>query len=965
MSRFDFQKIVEQLPVVVYVDGLDARSSCQYISPQIMSLLGYTQEEWVADLDLYMNAIHPEDRERIQNDIAQRNERGVSLDHEDYRMVGRDGRTVWVRDEEIVVHDESGRPTAVHGYLQDITARKQDTFRLELLAFVLSLAAEELGPQEIISRTADRLSEAFGIVNVTFVEVSPGNVVNPRYTTNPKGLPRAMPMIPEAFEPLETGPLVIEDVLAEPWLESVWPILEENGVRSAVDVPLRRNGEIVAVLWFNASEPRRWSAAEVRALTEIAAQLGVVLERSEEREQRLAAERDLRSRDAILEAVSRSAARLLAEPSWRDAAHSLLQELGEAMGVSRAYLFEVLSKRDEPMVVSQRFEWVAEGIQPELDNHDFQGFSLADWGLGRMESMLRRNETFTETRLHAPEEEQPLFESGEIRSILVVPILVDDECWGTIGFDDCVVERQWSAAEVDVLRTAASLVAAAIARERSEATLREHEQKLRAVFDTALDAIFITDDERRYVDVNAAACDYLGVAKRDLLGCRIDDFLPPEKLRTVEEDWASYLAGGPIVTEWESQRADGAIRTAEASARPQFLPGLNLAFFRDVTERKRLEAELLAAQKLESIGRLAGGVAHDFNNLLTAITGYTSLLLERTKGDEGLTHDLGEIHRASERAAQLTRQLLAFGRRQVLQPRAVDLNVVLAETGSLLRRLLGEHVELELRPAPGLGTVRVDPGQIEQVIVNLAVNARDAMPDGGRLTITTRELEQDGLSVVELEVTDTGSGMDEETKAQIFEPFFTTRTDGSGLGLASVYGIVRQSEGEVTVESEPGSGSSFRIRLPRIAEPAAVEAPTTASAPGNGSETILLVEDEDVVRALARRVLEHRGYTVIACANGAEALEVAARRDQPIDLLLTDVVMPGLRGHEVAERVTASRPDVKVLYMSGYSDEALLGRAAIDERALIEKPFAVDALADRVRKALDSRTPARIELTRV
>jgi PAS domain S-box-containing protein len=446
MSRFDFQKIVEQLPVVVYVDSLDARSSCQYISPQISALLGYTQAEWSADPDLYLARVHPDDRDRIRSEIAQRNQRGVSLEHSDYRMIARDGRIVWIRDEEIVVHDEAGRPAAVHGYLQDVTARKQDTFRLELLADVLSFAAEELGPQEIISRTADRLSDAFGIVNVTFVELAEGNVAVPRYTTNPNGLPLLMPMIPQAFEPLEHGPLVIDDVRAEPWLESAWPVLEANGVRSAVDVPLRRNGEIVAVLWFNGSEPRRWSPEEVRALTEIAAQLAVVLERSEEREQRLAAERDLRSRDAILEAVSRSAARLLAEPSWRDAAPSLLQELGEAAGVSRAYLFEVLSEPHEPMVVSQRFEWVAAGIRPEIDNADLQSFSLADWGLDRLERVLRSSQTFAETREDASEAERSLFDSGEIRSLLIVPIVADDECWGTIGFDDCVVEREWGAA---------------------------------------------------------------------------------------------------------------------------------------------------------------------------------------------------------------------------------------------------------------------------------------------------------------------------------------------------------------------------------------------------------------------------------------------------------------------------------------------------------------------------------------
>jgi nitrogen-specific signal transduction histidine kinase/CheY-like chemotaxis protein len=398
-------------------------------------------------------------------------------------------------------------------------------------------------------------------------------------------------------------------------------------------------------------------------------------------------------------------------------------------------------------------------------------------------------------------------------------------------------------------------------------------------------------------------------------------------------------------------RPDGTVVVSDASARPHFVPGLNIAFLRDITDRKRLESELLSAQKLESLGRLAGGVAHDFNNLLTGITGYASLLLERADDDTELARDLGEIKRAADRAAELTKQLLAFGRRQVLKPRPLDLNAAVAEVGGLLQRLLGDHVELDILPAAALGTVRADPGQIEQVIVNLVVNARDAMPDGGKLTIRTRNAED---AFVELSVTDDGLGMDEQTRAQIFEPFFTTREQGVGLGLASVYGIVQQSGGDVSVESEPGKGSTFTVRLPRVLEVAEtpVAVPEPASSPG--SETILLVEDEDVVRELTRRVLERQGYTVLPCANGMEAVALAEENDRSIDLLLTDVVMPGMRGYEVAKRVADTRPEIKILYMSGYAEEALVGRPAIGGSVLIEKPFAVDALARQVRETLES-----------
>ena len=399
-------------------------------------------------------------------------------------------------------------------------------------------------------------------------------------------------------------------------------------------------------------------------------------------------------------------------------------------------------------VASQRFEWAAPGIQSELENPVMQQMRFEDVGLKRVAELSSRNELFTGKVSEMPPEERTFFEEQGIKSLMTVPLFVGGEWWGTIGFDDCINERVWSAAKSDALRTAASLIGAAIERERAEGVLREHEQKLRAVFDTALDAIFITDDDRRYVDVNPAGCDLIGVAKRDLIGQRVDAFLPPERLEQVQGAWAQYIKGGPVREEWETLRSDGTVVVSEASARPNFVPGLHIAFMRDITDKKRLESELLSAQKLESLGRLAGGIAHDFNNLLTGIIGYSSLLLERASGDTELERDLGEIKRAADRAAELTKQLLAFGRRQVLKPRPLDLNLVLAEVGGLLRRLLSDHVELELLPAPQLGIVRADPGQIEQVIVNLAVNASNAMPDGGRLSIETRNADDGSVELV-------------------------------------------------------------------------------------------------------------------------------------------------------------------------------------------------------------------------
>ena len=948
MERYDFQAIVERLPLVVYVDELDELSSARYISPQIERLLGYSAEEWKADPQLFVGCIHPDDRERVLGDIARRNEVATSPETSEYRLTARDGRTVWVRDDELVVAAKDGQAGAAHGYLQDVTERRMDSARLELLVGILSNADAGLTPDEIVADAAEKLAALVSDVTVTYAETdATGRLLTVSYSTQPG---RQEMWTHEVWTPayvdrlLQGVPIVVEDVSCEAWLMPVLNRLRDRNVASFVDVPLIRDGVLAGVLWFNCDHPRRWSSRDVATLHDVAGQLAVVVANARSRQ-------ELRRRDAILQAVSNGAERLLTEQSWRDSAAELLERLGIAAETSRAYLFETGVRADGRRVFSQRFEWVADGISAELDNPDLQDLCFEEAGLGRLESHGLRNEIFScNVRDFLPEERE-LFEAQRIRSILTVPIFVEGEWWGFIGFDDCVVERDWGAAETDALRTAATLVAAAIGRERSELVLREHEQKLRAVFDTALDAIFITDDDRRYVDVNPAGCDLIGVSKRDLIGLHVDEFLPPQRRELVQDSWDEYIQGGPVSEEWETMRPDGTVIVSEASARPNFLPGLHIAFMRDITDRKRLEAELLSSQKLESLGRLAGGVAHDFNNLLTGISGYASLVLERAGDDTALRRDVGEIERAAQRATELTRQLLAFGRRQVLRPRPLDLNASLADVASLLGRLLSEGIELEILPAPDLGTVHADPGQIEQVIVNLAVNARDAMPDGGRLTIETRNAPDD---FVELLVTDTGAGMDEVTAAQVFDPFFTTRDEGVGLGLASVYGIVEQSGGRVGVESEPGAGSTFTLRLPRIVAAAEAPAPAPEADVPDGSETILLVEDEDVVRDLARRVLERQGYTVLPCADGEEALAVALQHVAPIALLLTDVVMPGLRGYEVAKQVAELRPGIKVLYMSGYAEEAFSDRPAMAVGSTIEKPFAVDALARRVREALET-----------
>jgi PAS domain S-box-containing protein len=388
----------------------------------------------------------------------------------------------------------------------------------------------------------------------------------------------------------------------------------------------------------------------------------------------------------------------------------------------------------------------------------------------------------------------------------------------------------------------------------------------------------------------------------------------------------------------------------------------------DITEHQQLEEEFRQAQKMEAVGRLAGGVAHDFNNLLTIISGYAQLAQDIVAREAPIRSYIDEILKAGDRASALVRRLLGFTRRQALDPQAVDLNSVVKSTEKMIRRLIGEDIDVLTELASGLGVVRSDSAQLEQVIMNLAINARDAMPNGGKLIIETANIELDQnyaqthLAVspgpyVLLAVSDTGSGMDAHTRAHIFEPFFTTKEKGkgTGLGLATVYGIVKQSGGNIWVYSERGHGTTFKIYLPRVTSPPVVPEPVVVStSPPQGSETILLVEDEESIRSLVLSILQAHGYTVLEAGGPLDALEISKNFEKPIHLLFTDVVMPQMSGREMAEQISAVRPDTKVLYMSGYTDQAIAHHGVLAPGVpFLQKPFTPEALAQKVREVLD------------
>jgi PAS domain S-box-containing protein len=516
-------------------------------------------------------------------------------------------------------------------------------------------------------------------------------------------------------------------------------------------------------------------------------------------------------------------------------------------------------------------------------------------------------------------------------------------------------------------------------RRSADEALRQSEQRYRTLFGTVTDGIFVTDGDGRLTEVNDAACRMLGYSREELLAMWMQDIAPSDKREDLAEVTKMVAARAHLVFEASHRRKDGSIYPAEVAASLTEIEGKPafLGVARDITERRRIEVEkrrleddLQQAVKIESIGRLAGGVAHDFNNMLTAVLGNVQLAERRAGAGQSVTEALGEIREAAMSAAALTRQLLAFSRKQVVAPRLLDMNELIERMQRMLVRLIGEDVELRTIPGTDLRAVRADPGLLEQVVVNLVINARDAMPNGGVLAIETANVRLDAEyrrapplvepgPYVKLAVSDTGMGMSDDIKSHLFEPFFTTkpRGQGTGLGLATSYGAIRQSNGTIEVYSEPGKGTTFTIYLPVVegdAEALPTSSPDVIGRSRRGTETILVAEDDERVRDLAARALSACGYEVLVAESGDDALALAREHTGPIHLLLSDVVMPGMNGRQLSERLLQLHPETRTLFTSGYTEDIIAHHGVLDPGIeFLTKPYSLDVLAQRVRRILD------------
>jgi PAS domain S-box-containing protein len=553
---------------------------------------------------------------------------------------------------------------------------------------------------------------------------------------------------------------------------------------------------------------------------------------------------------------------------------------------------------------------------------------------------------------------------------LGVPLKTPSATIGVLVVQHYQNDDAYDQRDLEFLDSVGGHIALAIERRSAEDALRKSELMFRLLFAHTPLPTWVFDVETfQFLQVNEAAERLYGYTAEEFAKLSILD-IQPEGDRAGFSDHLRRIEAGRHQEHRKHRKKDGKIFDVEIVAHSLDYAGrrVRLVVAQDLSERHLLEEQLRQAQKMEAVGRLAGGVAHDFNNLLMVIKGHTELLLGLLSPTEHVTRKIEQIDRAADRATSLTRQLLAFSRMQVLQPKVMSLNGVVEDMGKLLPRLIGEDVELVIRTAADLGTIRADASQMEQMIMNLAVNSRDAMPSGGKLVIETSNVDLDQMYTaahpvvragryVLLAVSDTGTGMDEETQTHIFEPFFTTKEQGkgTGLGLATVYGVVKQSGGFIWVYSELGKGTSFKIYLPRVDQPAEkLGAPLTSLQAPRGTETVLLAEDEQDVREVAREFLESGGYTVLEARDGAEAIQIAAGHQGSIDLLVTDMVMPRMTGQELAGRLQQNRAGLRVIYMSGYSEHAAAEAAMGDSSMrLLTKPFSRTAILRMVRQTLN------------
>jgi PAS domain S-box-containing protein len=886
-----------------------------------------------------------------------------------FSVANRDDRLLTDRDEQILLRLADHAAVAIHNarLFADNAARRQEA---EALTEVGGAIASSLELEKILSLVVDRACALLGTQRSAVALV---NAERPGIATHfvaSRGMSRAFP----AMRPLhprdgttptaiaERRPVWSADLLNDPAFAltpSTRAAVEAEGYRAVLSVPLLVGERVLGALVTYRDNVGPFSERQVELMQAFAHQAALALENSRLYEE---SERRRRESEVFAEVAQAITSSLDLDTVLRRITDSAKELVGSdlAMIGFREGDSEAVTVRHR---VGSRY-----GSDRTFAIEPGRGFG----GQALLTGRPLRTDDYTNDPAVGKEYLGAVRRDDSV-SAMVVPIKSEARVVGLLYVANRT-HRPFSDRDEATLLRLADEAAVAIRNAQLFASERESERRYRTLVESSIQGIHI---QRDWVTlfVNPAFARMLGYeGAGELVGLDTRRWLAPHELARLESDRAARLRGGAIPSRYELQavRRDGSLIWVEIQVAEILWEGEPAvqSTVLDITERMRAEqalrqseAQLRQVQKMEAVGQLAGGVAHDFNNLLTVITGRTELLLLRLAADDPHRRDVELVRKTADRAASLTQQLLAFSRKQMLQPRVLDLNGVVAGMAQMLKPLIGETIELDSLLDPTLGRVKADPAQIEQIVLNLAVNARDAMPQGGRLTIETGNVELDDAFVAThpgaslgphamLSVRDTGTGMTPEVQAHLFEPFFTTKGvgKGTGLGLATVYGIVKQHGGYIRIESAPGAGTIVRIYLARVAPvPDAAPAPAADAPAAVGSGTVLVVEDESELRELATEVLEIAGYAALSAGSPSAALEIARRHAGPIHLLLTDVVMPEMSGRDLADRLVQSRPSLKILYMSGYTDDAIVHHGVLDPgTVLLQKPFTPDRLTRMV-----------------